>query len=425
MHPREKGQALPLTVLFLFVLLGIVSLVVDAGMAYSYRRYMQNAADAAVLAGGALMAKGINNDAQIVSTATYYAQANRANSLTIQYLDAAGNVLGVGGTGAVPANSVGIRVVASYQYTPGFAAVLGIGPMNITASAKGGVRGGGGSATILALSSTACAGLNATGSGTITALNGNIHANATCSQAINQTGSGHLRASNGQITVVGGYRKTGSGTAVPTPITGAASVPDPMAGLLPPNIGSYPVRHGTATAPSTWLFTGSTARTLDPGVYYGGIKSTASGTITLRPGVYIMAGGKFQLTGSGALIADGVFIYVTNDPTHPTGDGAYASVNVEGSLGSRITGMSSGPYKNLAIFQDRANTNDASITGSGDMVSGTFYFPSAHLTMTGSGSLSGTAQLITNSIDLAGSGNMTFTHDTSKFYGMPQAIIVQ
>ena len=130
-YPREKGQALPLTVLFLFVLLGIVSLVVDGGMAYSYRRYMQNAADAAVLAGGAVMAKGITNDAQIVSAATYYAQANKANSITIQYVNAAGNVLGQGGTGVVPAGAQGLKIVAHYQYTPGFAGVLGLGAFNI------------------------------------------------------------------------------------------------------------------------------------------------------------------------------------------------------------------------------------------------------------------------------------------------------
>ena len=423
-HPREKGQALPLTVLFLFVLLGIVSLVVDAGLAYSYRRYMQNAADAAVLAGGALMAKGITNDAQIVSTATYYAQANKANSLTIQYLDGTGNVLGMGGTGAVPANAVGLKVVASYQYTPGFAAVLGIGSMNITASAEGGVRSSGGSALILALGSSACSGLDVTGSAVIHAVGGGIHANSTCAQGIRLTGSVIMDAPAG-ISVVGGYSAVGSIIVTPNPVTGAATVPDPLAGVQPPNIGSYPVRNGTATNPSTLKLTGSTNRTLDPGVYYGGISMTGSGNLTFRPGIYIIAGGVLKLTGSSNLVGDGVFFYITNDPTHPNGDGDYAQVTVTGSSNSHLTPMSSGPYKNLTIFQDRNNHEQVDIAGSANLFTGTVYLPNAPLKMTGSSVSTGYAQLIAESIWLTGSGIMTYQYDTSKFYGQPAAIIVQ
>lgn len=48
---NEDGQAMPLLALILVVLLGFSALVVDAGMLYSRRGQMQNAADAAALAG--------------------------------------------------------------------------------------------------------------------------------------------------------------------------------------------------------------------------------------------------------------------------------------------------------------------------------------------------------------------------------------
>ncbi len=57
----EKGQALPLLVLGLVALLGFTALAVDGSMVYSDRRYAQNAADAASLAGAAEAALILEN----------------------------------------------------------------------------------------------------------------------------------------------------------------------------------------------------------------------------------------------------------------------------------------------------------------------------------------------------------------------------
>ena len=433
MRHREKGQALPLTVLFLFVLLGIVSLVVDAGMAYSYRRYMQNAADAAVLAGGAVMAKGVINDAQIVSTATYYAQANKANSITVQYLDGAGNIIGQAGSGVVPPHTMGIKVIASYRYTPGFAGVLGFGTFNISAEAKGGLRLGTGNAVILALSQSTCPGLSFGSSGSVTADGGGIQINASCSSALDFGGSGEIDVTgaglyatrSGGIYVTGGVHKNSSGTISPEPITGVPAIADPLANVVPPNIGSYPVRNGTATVPSTLKLTGGTNRTLDPGVYYGGLSATGNGITTLRPGIYIIAGGELTLGGSGVVIAEGVFFYVTNDPTNPSGMGSYAGVNLNGGGNMHVSPMASGPYRNLTFFQDRDDSKQANISGGGEFFGGTCYFPHAGLTVTGNAPMSGKAQLIADTLQFKGSGAMTFSYDTSVFYGMPAPIIIE
>jgi hypothetical protein len=421
-----------MSVLFLFVLLGVLSLVLDAGMAYSYRRYMQNAADSAVLAGGALLAKGITNDAQIVSTATYYGQANKANSLTIQYLDAAGNLLGQAGTGVVPARTFGLKVIATYRYTPGFAAVLGVGAFNITAEAKGGLRLGGGNAVILALGTSVCPGLNFGSSGSVTADGGGIQVNAPCDHALDFNGSGEMGVTgpglyatrSGGIFVNGGVRQVGSGVIQPAPMTGVPPIPDPLSGVVPPNIGSYPVRNGTATVPSTLKLTGGTNRTLDPGVYYGGISATGNGITTLRPGIYIIAGGELTLGGSGVIVAQGVFFYLTNDPTQSSGMGTYARANINGGGNMHITPMTSGPYRNLTFFQDRNSAAPANISGGGEFFGGTCYFPHAPLTVTGNAPMHGYAQLIADSISFKGSGDMSFSYDANQFFGMPEPIII-
>lgn len=79
----EKGQALPLLVLGLVALLGFTALAVDGSMVYSDRRYAQNAADAASLAGGAEAALVLEN-----SNATY-SQWNCSSSVVSSAASAA------------------------------------------------------------------------------------------------------------------------------------------------------------------------------------------------------------------------------------------------------------------------------------------------------------------------------------------------
>ncbi len=283
------------------------------------------------------------------------------------------------------------------------------------------------------MGTSTCPGLAFSGSGSITAEGGGIQVNSSCSNALDFTGSGEIGVTgpgmfatrSGGIFVSGGVRKVGSGEIQPTPLTGVSPLPDPLASVQPPNIGSYPVRNGTATVPSTLNITGSSSRTLDPGVYYGGIKMTGSGLLTLRPGIYIIAGGELTLGGSGQIVADGVFFYLTNDPTYPTGAGSYAGLNLNGSSNMHVTPMTSGPYRNLTFFQDRNNTKENNISGSGDLLSGTAYFPKAKLTVNGTGTMGGKAQLIADNIRFTGSGDMAFTYDTDYFYGMPSPIIIQ
>src|SRR5438552_17369794 len=55
---HQRGQGIVLLSLFLVVLLGLVALGVDGGSLYLNRRQVQNAADAAALAGAFTMARG-------------------------------------------------------------------------------------------------------------------------------------------------------------------------------------------------------------------------------------------------------------------------------------------------------------------------------------------------------------------------------
>lgn len=423
----QRGQTLPFIGLMLLVLLGMVALIIDGGMIYAAKRKMQNAADAAVLAAGTQFAEGLTDDATVLNMARGYALLNTAITATVRYVDADLHDLGPVGAGAVPAGASGVRVVASRTVQPSIGALFGMGPVTVSGTATGRISAASGDAVIITLKPTACPGLTLTGSGLIRTVNGGIWDNATCSEALRQTGSSDIEvvvdveSMFASINVVGGFRRVGSGTTTPWPTTGAAPIADPLAGVPPPIIANYPVQYGSPAAPTLKSITGSGSATLNAGVYYGGIRVTGSGNVTFNPGVYIIAGGQLSLIGSGTVIADGVLFYITNDPAQPTGNGAYAAVSITGSGASRFRPMSSGVYRNLTFFQDRANTKQASITGSGAMFGGTYYFPTADLKFSGSGNLSGYMQLIAASMTMTGSGNMIMTYDNNKVFAVWRA----
>ncbi len=131
----ERGQGLPVIVLFLLVLIGVIALVLDGGIAYTQRRFMQNAADAGVLAAAVRLAEGEYSDAVVRQTAIQYAQHNGAASATLTYLDANKNPLPDPPDGFVPADAASIRVTAWRTY-PGFLAqVLGVNTFTVSAQA--------------------------------------------------------------------------------------------------------------------------------------------------------------------------------------------------------------------------------------------------------------------------------------------------
>jgi Flp pilus assembly protein TadG len=120
----QSGQAMPMLVIFMVVLVGAASLSVDVGHWYLTRAELQRAADAAALAGAAQMPQGFAA-AQTAAQTQYLANGLAAD--TVAYAQASS-------PGGSPNDS--IVVTASRQDTSFFASVLGIGHVTITASAR-------------------------------------------------------------------------------------------------------------------------------------------------------------------------------------------------------------------------------------------------------------------------------------------------
>jgi len=360
--PRQGrfGQVLVVTAVCIIGLLAIVGLIADGGMLAVNRRHAQRAADAAAQAGAWELRSGIGStqQANARAAALNLALLNGTSSTNCVLVE----IPPAGTSGSVYAGSNGcIRVeITRPMDTTFMRLLLQLNLVNVRASATAGPRSIPYAGKILVLSPNASNALDIRGNASIDVGSGDIYVNSTSGQAIRMVGGSSIYA--GTVKVVGGISQAGGSSINATVLTGTPAELDPLASLPAPVLGSYPVSPdsgGTANSPKTKQVSGSA--TLRPGIYYGGV-SISGGTVTMQAGTYIMAGGGFNM-GGGTLNGTDIFIYNTQDPYKPTKDGAYAGVNLNGTLNIQAPDAAhDNTYKGVLVFNDRASTTSFSIS---------------------------------------------------------------
>ncbi len=399
----ESGQALIWFVAALTVLLGFAALTIDVGSAFHDAGKLQNAADAASLAGAGVLPQG---SAAAITQAKNYAQKNG-------YVDGqSGYTVSV----TTPYNGDPTKVAVTISGpTPAvFATVLGINFLSVSRRSVATYYGQTQlNAALLALDPSACNSYTQGGSAVVTITTGGLMSNSSCNPSLADSGSGSTTATAIQYYTGAGY----TGTFSPTPVAVSTRMPDPLASMIPPDLtilGQSPDSGGTPASPQTANIGGNA--TLHPGVYYGGIKITGSGTITFLPGNYVLAGGGFSLGSTATTSGDGVMVYNTSDPQQPTGAGACASISLTGGGSTNFTPPTSGPYKDVVFWQDPACTVDFKVAGGGALASGVYYLPSATFNFTGGKTL-GSAQIIADQFSFGGTANFSIT--TGNYISLP------
>ncbi len=389
---------LVLFVLLLAVVMGFTALTIDVGLVLVERRHLQSAADAAALAAAQ----------ELPGTSSILTDKAREWAAKNGYDTSGGAKVTV--TTPYNGDPGKVEVVISKDVSAVFARVLGkeVFAAHARAVATRGVHEVRGIA-ILSLNPSACNSLYKNGSGNLSISNGGaVAVNSTCSTAINVGGPGGVTAGAFYYYAPGGY----TGNISPTPQAMTEPVADPLASLTPPDIAltaQSPNSAGTATAPALLkLTTGTTV--LNPGVYYGGISISSNANVTFQPGVYIMAGGGFSVTGNGTVTGNGIMIYNTYDPYHNERAGACASMSFGGGTNVKLTAMTSGRYANILFWQDKACTNQFFLAGNGALGTGVFYLPTAEFRITGTAD-AGAKQIIASTVSMNGNANVTVSFD--------------
>jgi Flp pilus assembly protein TadG len=392
---RRAGTVTALTAVLLPVTIGVMALSLDGGLLFLMRRQAQSAADAASLAGAYALYNGAN-----LSTAQTYA-------VTIAGL----NGITISSANVTEPQSGSISVSATATQPRSFSALWGSGTMSADASAVSrGASSAYSPAAILVLAPT---GSSVTLSGTtqVTASNGNVIVDSTSSSSILSSGAGSITTPtldlSGNITYSGSNPNKATVTNY-----GQANTPDPLANIPAPSSSGMTVQSSSAITLS-----GSTSRTLSPGVYTGGISMSGSSSITLTAGMYYINGGGINMSGSSSITGSGVFIY-------NTGGG---SINLSGTGTIALSPMTTGTYAGITIFQDRSSTAGANLSGGSNINNtGTFYFPSATVALSGSSGVAVVgSQYIAKDLTFSGTSGIDVNYNASSVAQNTSVTIVQ
>jgi hypothetical protein len=468
-RPAESGQVLILLVFFLIAMLSLAALLFDAANGLVYRRALQNAADAAAMAGANVIqaggAKGCNaaggsSPRALVRDAATSSAAQNATGYAVDsievtcpsgYADTAvrvtisgrspgffGGILGYGQSGPDAdrfSNGFGVSAsgTAMNGGAPGtnFSVVL-LNPHNPTWTAKG------------------CPSFLLAGGPTVI-FDGNVQVNSAC-----PAGSGGAMGTNGNaasltfnnnsfVRLVGGF-SPGPLAVTPYPQTGAAPLRDPLLGLPSVPVASLPVRSEAQISLNSGL------TVLEPGIYRGGIRLVSSASVLLRPGIFVIDGGGIDAGAQSSIITIGSTITTSSitswEQDCPAGSCGVLIYNtgitralgqVQISAGATVllraynpaadlNGSNVEEYKNLIIWQDgnpvpRSNYSQPQLRlggGGSAKITGTVYAPSAPVYMTGGSGGSGgdtnlTLQFIVWDLEIRGNSTFHFVFNSDAF----------
>jgi|GEM_PF-643496 len=451
---RRRGISLLWTAIFILLIILLVGLTLDTARALLVAHQLQNAADAAALAGACFVKYDPN---QARDQAVMIGQMNFAARDPILLDENAVNdpngdvVLGryerdtriFTATDEAP-NAV--KVVARRTDTS-LAGPLGLifGPIanvdtvNIERFAIA-IASGGTGAGLIALSEDICPGLIVQGDVTVDVNGGSIQVNSDGEGSGNCHGCGtriigqpDIQA--GDLNTQGDFCFT-SGQYEPNyPVEeGAPPKPDPLcpspSACLPEPVWNpdddLTVQYDPNLATGDPIVISGGSHVFEPGYYSGGFRITG-GDVTMKPGLYILDGtdqgnkSGLVIGGNANFCAKGVMFFIA-------GTGV---VDLAGSGEIRVTpydansigdpnsfcdptftyGGGLGTYEQISIFQARDNYTDARIIGTSLLdLDGTLYFPSNHLSLGGTGDGFGN-QLIAGTIDIFGTGNMLIMYD--------------
>jgi hypothetical protein len=230
--------------------------------------------------------------------------------------------------------------------------------------------------SIIVLDPAAGGALTLSGNASIN-LPGGVFVDSSSASALSASGNAQVTAS--VIDVHGGVKQSGKASFSLAPVIGAASLADPLASLTPPSTTGM-------TSCGSVSLAGNATESICQGIY-SQITVSGSAKLTMNPGIYIIKGGGFTVTGGASVSGTGVMIYNAGS-NYPSSGGNFGGITFSGNGTFNVSAPASGPYNGILIFQSRQDTRALSFSGNAmSGMNGMIYAASAVL------SLGGNAQL--------------------------------
>ncbi len=187
-------------------------------------------------------------------------------------------------------------------------------------------------------------------------LPGGLYVDSSAANAVTASGNAQINAGYTH-QVKGGV--TASGNASATKTGTPSSTSDPLSSLPLPSVTGL-TNYGAVSV------AGNSSTTLQPGIYTS-IQISGNAKVTLSnsgPAIYIIEGGGLTVSGNASLSGTGVLIFNAGSAYNGTTDGGkFGSINLGGNGTISLSGMTSGVYAGVVIYQSRSNTQGLSLSG--------------------------------------------------------------
>jgi Flp pilus assembly protein TadG len=370
--------------LTIFMICGAIAS--DIAVWQSQQAKLQDAADAAALAGAVKLGKGGRKIVQATEDDAY-AFASEGNDTTLT---------GFTSDVVIDTTAETVDVALSVEVPRMFSNFLTSGPQKVSARATSKVVYGRISCFYV-LDPIGTGAFSTTGSSIMNANACNIEIQSTSATAMTNSGGATVNADN--ICVAGGY--TGLGYT-PAPQVNCPGSADPFAGLAIPVAGLCDHTNLNISSDTA----------LSPGTYCGGMHVTGGANVTMSPGNYIIKDGSIKLSSSASITGDEVTIVLDQN----------ASIDIAGSGRFVTTPPLSGDLEGYSIVQSPTMPlgQVSKITGEGQFeFPGIIYTPRMDLEIagraTGNTYTPTYAAIVVYRLKLAGSGELNITADTDAF----------
>jgi Flp pilus assembly protein TadG len=337
---------------------------VDYGRAVTARTSMQQASDAAALAGAGLQ-NATDSDRITAAVASFNTNYDGARHVTA--------------TPTVSVNNGTVSVSATAGVPTPFLSIVGIQQYQVATSASAVEDKNGDQICMLALDATMEKAIDFTGNSVLTATNCAVHSNSTHIIGMHSQGGANATAksfcSSGGVSGPEGFS--------PEP-ENCYSVADPFASLTPPPVVDACVGSN--------LKLKNTVRDLSPGVYCNGLNIGSGGVVHFSAGTYVIKDGGLIFDGGSVVVGTGVTFYFV-------GSGTF--LNISSSADVNLTAPTSGDYEGLVFYQDptsnpgQLNGQVNKLNGSGAIIiTGSIYFPTQPLEITGGASFGASSDFL-------------------------------
>ena len=411
----EKGQSVVLLAVAFVVLLGFTALAIDGGMVYADRRFAQNAADTASLAGGGAAALKMENEAieektfsctssKVAKAATaavtdaIYRAGDNGFLIDPEISDEHGVTVdcGVDNSGPYPKHYLDVLVKIKMETRTAFAHFVYGGKLEnkVTAVTRVYPRipmvyGN----AIVSLNPAACSGqtngANFHGSASVYVVGGDVYTNG----CLNGSGQPFVLVADQEIKY-GGEFVPGNTSWTPNPTFSTDLIPDTEYAIdIQQNCG-----HGSANNLTANQFESSSP--LSPGLY------CVTGNVSLN-------GGTFQGDGVTIVLLDG-------------------ELRINGNVTVQLTAPSPtpDPYPAIAgmlVYAPPTNHNDLEFNGTSDSyLTGTILAPGSRINMLGTGSQTAfQSQVIGWNVEVGGTADTYVNYDDDLNVKIPATLRLQ